>query len=484
MRPLKTFYGKAAARLALLILALAAAGCAAVGPTYQTPKSALINALDAQGPFVGAKSASALSEAPLPAHWWRLYQSPVLDRLVAEALSANTDLRIADANLERSRAMVQAAKAAGQPKLSLGAGAQYTQLSAEQYLLHDTLPVFNVYDIGLSASYEVDLFGRIRRGVEAAKDDDEAVEAARDLVRISVAADVARAYAQVCGLGEELDAAHTALALQQQSLVFTQRLERAGRATPLDATRSQGQIDQFRANIPVLEATRQNALFRLATLTGKPPAAFEAGLLACHAAPRLIQPIPVGDGAALLKRRPDVRAAERRLAASTAEIGISVSALYPRVTLGGSLGSTGLIGDLLKSPTNFYGLGPGVSWELNHSAARARIAAAKASQKADLARFDGVVLTALRDVESALSTYSHDLDREQRLEGARDEAAKARADALRLQAAGRSNALTTLDAERTLAAADAALSALHAQLAQDQIALFLALGGGWETTAS
>ena len=316
--------------------------------------------------------------------------------------------------------------------------------------------------------------------MEAAKADDEAVEAARDLVRVTVAADVARAYVNVCSSGDQLAAAQASLALQQRSYALTQRLMKGGRATRLDSTRLQAQIDLFRASIPALETARRNAIYRLATLTGKPPAAFEADLTRCITTPVLIQPIPVGDGAALLKRRPDVRMAERRLAAATAEIGVTVSALYPNISLGASIGSTGVTGDLFKAETNRYMIGPDVTWELNHNAARARINAANAAEVAELARFDGVVLSALREVESALNAYDHDLERQTRLTAARAQAASAFADAERLEAGGKTGALSTLDAERTLASADSALAAQRAQIAEDQVAIFLTLGGGWE----
>ena len=463
------------------LLALFLTACTTVGPNYHPPKDATVNAPTAKGAFVGAKRNAAVAQAPLPPHWWRLYQSPDLDRLVTQALAANTDLRVARANLERSHALVALARTEGQPNVGFEGGVERAQLSAEQYLFPGNIPVSNLYDVTLSASYELDLFGRIRRGVEAAKADDEAVEAARDWVRVSVAADVVRAYVDVCAAGDELAVAHATLALQQESLAFTRRLMDAGRATHLDLTRSQGLVDQFRASIPTLEARRRNALYRLATLAGKPPTEFEAGLTRCVAAPPLAQPIPVGDGAALLKRRPDVRAAERELAASTARIGVATAGLYPRVQIGASIGSTGATADFLKHSTNDWSFGPGgLAWQLNQNPARARIAAAKAAQKAQLARFDGVVLGALREVESALNVYVHDLERQNSLAGARDQAASAVTDARRLQAAGRVGALATLDAERTLASADSALASLRSQIAQDQVGLFLALGGGWE----
>jgi NodT family efflux transporter outer membrane factor (OMF) lipoprotein len=468
------------AKTMAIFMLTAVAGCA-VGPDYHVPKEAAINASEAQIPFVGARHNPAVQEAPLRPGWWHLYRSPALDRLITIALAENSDLRVADANLERSRAMVDLATYEGEPKVGIGASYEPTQLSAEQYLSMANLSPFNIYDISLSASYEVDLFGRIKRGIEAAKADDEAVAAARDWVGVSVAADVTRAYLEICTAGDELAVARRSVVLQQQSLTLARKLQEAGRGTRLDLTRSRALVDQLQSSIPAIETRRRNALYRLATLTGKPPAEFEPNLTACVAAPPINAPIPVGDGAALLRRRPDVRAAERELAASVAEIGVATADLYPRVILNASIGSTGVTGDFLTHKTNDWGIGPDISWELNQRGAHARIAAATATQKMQLARFDGVVLGALREVETALNVYSHDLQRRASLSAARDEAAKAAADARLLEADGRSGALATLDADRTLANAEAALATIRAQIAQDQVALFRALGGGWET---
>jgi multidrug efflux system outer membrane protein len=476
VKPVPSFRGTAAASLMLLACA---AGCT-VGPDYHLPKEAAFNAPGSQVPF-DTQNNRAVNEGKLPPQWWHLYRSADLDRLVAAALAANTDLRVADANLERSRALVALAKSEAQPDVSIDAGFQRTQLSADQFLSTANVPNFSLYDISLSASYELDLFGRIRRGIEAAKADDEAVEAARDWVRVTVAADVTRAYLDVCSAGDELTVATRSVDLQRQSLALTRQMQQGGRATRLDVARSQNLVDQLQSSVPTIEMRRRNALYQLATLTGKPPSEFDIELTSCVSAPAIDQPIPVGDGEALLRRRPDVRAAERELAAATAEIGVATAELYPRVVLGASIGSNGLVGDFLTHKTNDWSVGPGLSWELNQSAPRARIAATTASRKAQLARFDGVVLGALRDVETSLNVYGHDLERQKNLAAARDDAAKAAADATLLQSDGRSGALATLDAERTLAGAQANLAASQARIAQDQVALFLALGGGWET---
>ena len=450
-----------------------------VGPNYRVPEHALVNAPEAKKAFVES-SDPAVSEAPLPPNWWRLYSNPRLDALVEEALSANTDLRMADANLEHSRALLREAKTLRQPSVAIDGGVTYAQLAGEQYLQPITPPRSTYYQTELTVGYDLDLFGGIRRGIEAATADDEAVEAARDLVRVNVAAETARAYAGACGLGLQLLAARKSLDLQRQSLELTKELLRRGRAIDLDVTRSQQLVDQLTTSIPSLEAGRRNALYRLAALTGRPPSQFDTDLEDCTTPPRLAEPLPIGDGAALLKRRPDIREAERQLAAATAEIGVATAQLYPDIRIGISAGSIGTAASAFTSPTNFWQLGSVLSWQANQSAARARIAAANATAKLALAHFDGTVLTALTDAESALTTYVHDLQRESSAQAARDDAATVEREAETLEVGGRATTLTVIDAQRTLAASEQSLAQLKSAISDDQVSVFLALGGGWE----
>ncbi len=402
-----------------------------------------------------------------------------MDEWVEEALRSNTDLRQADANLERSRAALKETRTLRQPSIAVNGRVQYAQPAGEQYLLPITPPRSTSYDTELTVGYDLDLFGGIRRGIEAARADDEAVEAARDLVRVNVAAETIRAYVDACGAGMQLEAAVQVLSVQQQSLALTERLFRGGRAIDLDVTRARQQVDQQTGVIPSFEAARRNALFRLATLTGKPPSLFARDLETCASPPRLTHTLPVGDGAALLKRRPDVRQAERELAAATANIGVQTAQLYPDIALGIPAGSIGAARDAYKAPTNFWGIGAVLSWQANQSAARARIEEAKASTKMALANFDGVVLVALRDAETALNTYVHDLQREDSTRKARDEAERAVRDSERLQVEGRATSLAVIDSQGTYAASEQTLAQLETALAQDQVAVFLALGGGW-----
>ena len=474
-----------ACRRWLLILSsawvtLGSSGCM-VGPSYHVPQSALINSSVAREPFV-ASGNPALSDALVPQSWWHLYEDPRLDDWVAEALRSNTDLRRADANLERSSAALKETHALRQPSAAISAGVQYSQLAGEQYLLPITPPRATYYDTELTVGYDLDLFGGIRRGIEAARADDEAVEAARDLVRVNVAAETIRAYVDACGAGMQFEAALRVLSVQQLSLALTERLLQGGRAIDLDVTKARQLVDQQMGILPSLEAARRNALFRLATLTGKPPAMFARDLDTCASPPRLARPLPVGDGAALLKRRPDVRQAERELAAATANIGVQTAQLYPDIAIGLPVGSLGAAHDAYTSPTNYFGIGAVLKWQANQSAARARVQEAKASAKMALANFDGVVLGALRDAETALNVYVHDLQREDSTRLARDEAERAVRDSERLESAGRATSLAVIDSQRTYATSEQALAQLETALAQDQVAVFLALGGGWDAS--
>ena len=477
MRRARTAFPLAGVSLLLLVDACT------VGPNYRVPDHALVRSPAATGAFVGS-SGRSVSVAPLPPYWWRLYKNRDLDTLVREAFAANTDLRMANANLENSEALLREARTLRQPSIAVDAGVEYAQLAGEQYLLPITPPRNTYYDSGVTIGYDLDLFGGIRRGIEAARADDEAVAAARDLVRVNVAAETARAYAEVCGAGLQLVAARKSLALQKQSLELTRQLRTRGRAIDLDVTRSQQFVDELTAVIPSLEAGRRNALYRLTTLTGKPPSQFDQKLEGCATPPRLMEPLPIGDGAALLRRRPDVREAERQLAAATAEIGVATAQLYPDITLGLGAGSLGVHSDVLTSPTNFWQVGSVLSWQANQSAARARIAGANAEAKLALAHFDGTVLTALDDAESALTTYQHDLQQEASLKAARDAAARVATGEERLQSGGRATALDVIDAQRTLASAEQSLAQLQSAISEDQVAVFLALGGGWETASA
>lgn len=473
---------KAISAAALLGLA-ALLGACTVGPNYEVPKDAVIRAPGAAGTLTGANGAEVTQDA-VPANWWRLYDDPVLDSLVQDALHSNTDLRVAAANLARASFAVNEAEEAGGFSGRTSGALVRAQESGEAFLLTEKVPVANEGDFGISVSYQFDLFGTLRRGVEAADANQQAVAAAGDVARITVVADVVRAYVESCSASEEHAVAEHALDLQNQSLALTRRLRSAGRANESEVTRSQTQSATLAADIPRYTARKRIALYRLAMLTGRTPNELPPAVATCDKTPRITQPIPVGDGAALLKRRPDIREAERKLAVATARIGVATGALYPTISIGASAGLTGIAEDLGESRTARWNVGPLISWVFPANGERARVHEAEAASSGALAQFDGVVLNALRETESSLAAYSSDLAREDALKAALDSARRSADETHRFYLAGRQSSLADLDAMRTLASVDAQVAAASSQVAIDQVNLFLSLGGGWEQPAA
>ena len=462
-------------RLSALLLPLTLAACA-VGPDYQRPA-----ALPAeQVRLAEALENGAVTPSPLPDQWWRLFQDAELDRLVAQALAKNTDLRAAAANLQRARAMLSEAGAARLP--TTGTSAQFSHSQQVIPALGRTV-TNDFFSLGFDASYEADLFGGVSRSIEAARADAASAQAAVDAARVAVAAETTRAYAAACGFGEQADVARETESLQARTLDLTERRLAAGRGTRAEVDAATVLVEQARAQVPVFEAERRAALYALAVLTGDPPSAIlDSAAARCRTVPAAPQPLPVGDGQALLARRPDVRQAERSLAADTARIGVATAALYPSITLlgGVSLGAT-RFSNLGNAGSVGYSLGPLISWNFPlNGAARARVAQSKAAAEGSLARFDGAVLTALKEAEQALARAGGAATREEALR----RAMTASTDAARLSRIrfdyGADSFLQLLDAERQRAAARAALASAEAARADAQISVFKALGGGWE----
>ena len=456
------------------VSALALAACA-TGPNY-APKAV---AASAAAPFVMAQGSPLVSDAQPQSNWWRLYDDPVLDGLVRDALASNTDIRVAIARLEKARASLREERGAREPQIGASGGAQYGRLPGPS--IPGEKRTAAQVDVGLNVAYEVDLFGRVSRRIEAARGDVGAAEADADAVRVAIVSDTVRAYADAASFAERTAVAENIVALLDRSLALTERQHQIGVSTGLDTARIAALRDQRRAEIPLLQAQRQGALFRLATLTGRTPRELPTQVAARNTTLRLQQPIPVGDGATLLARRPDVRAAERRLAAATARIGVATADLYPRITLGGSIGSSGAgLGNLFGANPLTWLVGPLINWTVNRSAARARVAESRADTQAALATFDGTVLQALEETETALSSYQQELNRRDALRSARDQAQKAASITRAHQREGDISSLELLDAERTAADAEAALAEADARLADAQVDLFKALGGGWQ----
>ena len=453
------------------------AACA-VGPKPAVPTTPV----SSQGDFIGSQSA-AVSTAAVQGDWWRLYNDPVLDGLIEQALAENNQLEAAAANLRAVRASLSEARSNRLPSTTVTGAANRSQSSTitNPAAGGAELPEVDTYDVGLDMSYEIDLFGRVESTIRAARADHRAAEAALEVVRVTVVAETARAYADTCALNAQVAVAERTIGLQGQTADLTQNLLNAGSGNGLDVARARAALEQTRATLPPLRAARDAALFRLATLTGRTPAEASEAAKACNTTPQLSQPIPVGDGSALLARRPDIRQAEAKLAAAGARVNVATAGMFPQVRLGGSLGSTALDSSDLGNNENFrFSVGPLISWSFpNVFAARARIKQADALADAALADYDQTVLTALQETETALSAYANELDRQRALRTARDQAKRA-AELSRMRFdAGVDNFLSVLDAERTLAGADAALAGSEQSVANAQVTLFKALGGSW-----
>lgn len=469
-------------RISLLsaVAALALSGCAA-GPDRVASLPQYSAATS--GPFLSA-DAGLTTPNPLPDDWWHLYRDPVLDSLVVDAMAANTDIRQAVGRIDRARAALRGARSDRLPQVGVNASAGYGQTAEGQTVPGSDRRGAN-FSLGADIAYEVDLFGRVSNSIEAAQGDVATARADADAVRVMVVADTTLAYANAASAAARIDVAHSIVELLDSSLRLTRLQHDAGMTDGLAVARIESLLQQQAATIPAIEAERSAALFALATLTGRTPSQLPV-ITAERSVPLEINaPLPVGDGAQLLQRRPDIRAAEQRVLAETARIGVARADLYPRITLGGSVGSTASsLGDLFTGGPIQFLLGPLVDWALpNREPVRARIDAAEADAAIALAAFDGAVLVALQETETALSGYARAIEQRRALTSSAEAAARAARITRAQNREGVINSLETLDAERTLAEARAALADQDARVSERQIAVFRALGGGWSSVS-
>ncbi|HTV50624.1 MAG TPA: efflux transporter outer membrane subunit [Steroidobacteraceae bacterium] len=474
----------ATAHRAAPLCALALLSACRVGPNFHSPAAPA----GAEAPLVSLDSRLE-SPAQPPDAWWRLYKDERLDQLVTQALSANRDLAAADANLSAARAVLSSVHAARYPQTQLSFGGVYGRDPTTEEILeiggHAPQRLWLWEDIA-QAAYEVDLFGQIHRAIEAASANADVVAAARDGTRVVVAAETARAYAAICAYGEQLRVAHQSLDIVSHESEITSKRYQAGAGAQLDVTRAQALVAQVQSSIPPLEGARQAALFELAALLGRTPTQAPRELQSCETPPQLTALMPIGDGRSLIRRRPDVRQAERHLAAATATIGVAVADLYPKITLIGFYGGAATaIPQLTSNLGRVWGVGPSISWNFpNQAGARAKVREAKASEAAALASFDSVVLTALKETEQALVTYRATLEQREALLQAQAQIHRSFDIASNEFSAGSLSQLDLLTTEQTLVAIDAAVASSDAALIQDQIGIFKALGGGWQATAT
>ncbi|ANH67717.1 hypothetical protein ABE85_09285 [Mitsuaria sp. 7] len=461
---------------ALATLGTLIGGCA-TPPAYRPPSPPST----ASGPFQ-QQSALVRSDAQAPDDWWRLYEDPVLDRLVREALSANTGLRESMARLNRARAVEAESRGARWPDTTVSAGASSGRNPAASGGSGRT-PVQWTYSGRFAVAYEVDLFDRVGSSIAAAHADLQATEAARDAAAVVVAAEVTRAYSDACAANASADVARQSLDIAERVLAMVKTRHAAGAAQEIDVRRADLAVAQAQAALAPWSSRQAAALLSLTALLGRTPADIPPQARDCASPPTLRGTLPVGDGATLLRRRPDVRQAERQLSADVARIGIATAELYPRVTLGASADYTR--NDALRGSRSWsFGLGPLVSWTFpDRLAVQARLEQARADGAASLARFDGTVLTALKETETALSAYASAVDEQAALRLARGKAEAVFQGAQRRFEAGAASEMDLHLARADLVAIAAQGAAADQRVGSTRVDVFKALGGGWTSTS-
>lgn len=469
-------------RKALLLLTTLALTACAVGPDYRRPEVATSDQ------FVGVDTAQ-FSTADVERDFWKAFNDEQLNEIIERALVANHDIRIATARLREARALRGEAKLDFAPTVQGSAG--YTKARASE---RQIAPAPNAdreqdfYDSGFDAFWELDFFGRVRREVEASSAEVQSAEAGVYATQVSVTAEVARNYFELRGAQQQLAVARRNADNQGETVrITTARLD-AGRGTQLDSSRAHAQLSATLATIPDLEAGVTRSMLRLGVLTGQAPEALLPQLSAARALPTLPVAHDIGTPELLLRRRPDIRVAERNLAAATAEIGVAVGDLFPRITFLGRWGFDAVNrGDLGESGSESYSFGPSISWAaFDLGRVRQKVKQREAATDRALATYEQTVLQALEETDASLTTYSKAIVKQQHLQ----DSAAASLEASKLARAryenGVADFLTVLDAERTSLAAEDQLARSETQTATALLATYKALGGGFRplTTAS
>lgn len=437
---------------------------AAVTPQFQMP---------ADGPAVTGQD--------VVARWWETLGDAQLNALVSTALAHNNDVGIALATLELSRSTLRADELNRRPSIGTSAGVA-SQRTYEAAGAPGTDMRFTSYQAGIDARWELDLFDRLGQTVNAARADLEVSQAELDQVYVTIAAEVARTYIQLRGAQHRLDVSRRNLVTLEQSHDLTQQLVEGGLGDVLDVQRALTQLELARAGQPVLNAEVDGAINRLGVLTGRMPSSLHGELLAAQPLPSIPPSVSVGDPLELLRRRPDIRSAERALAAAIARYNVSVTELYPRVSITGSIGFLATaFADLGSAGTLAHLVGPQIHWNaFDLGRARNRVDAQDARVQRQLEVFEKTLLVAFEEVDNAMAALTWELERHDDLRAAAQASARSSAFALERFNAGADSFLDVLDAQRTQLEAEDLLARSEIALALHVITLYKALGGGWQ----
>ncbi|MFJ7882862.1 efflux transporter outer membrane subunit [Pseudomonas sp. NPDC096917] len=458
----------------LLVLALSAC---AVGPDYKTPATEPAN--------ISADNLKGFDRAHFEGIWWQQFDDPTLNQLVTQSLAGNRELRVAFARLRAARAIRDDVSTQTMPTITSRAssdvgkgqvpGTTEKRVNSERY------------DLGLDMAWEVDLFGRIQRELEASDADEQVAAADLYQLQVTMIAELVDAYGQLRGAQLREHIALDNLKNQQDSKAITESLRDAGVGDELDVMRADARLAAVEASVPQLQAEQVRERNRIATLLGERPDTLSVDLSPAKL-PAIAKALNIGNPGDLLQRRPDIMSAERKLAAATARIGVAKAGLFPRVSLSGFLGFTAGRGSQIGSAAaNAWALGPSITWPaFNLGSVRARLRGADAEADGALASYEQQVLLALEESENAFSDYGK---RQQRLVSLirQSESSRAAADlaAIRYRE-GSVDFLVLLDAQRERLAAEDSQAQAEVEMYQGVVAIYKALGGGWqaETVAS
>ena len=452
------------------------AGCK-VGPDYQPTKTETELPAGWDGTTVAAPAQTSVA-TPEPAQlseWWGVLNDPKLTQLVTDALKANLDLRTAVSALRQARATRNVTAAGFWP--TANATGSYTRAGPLGGGVAGDL-----FQDGLDASWELDVFGSVRRGIEAADANvDAAVENTRDVL-ISVAAEVATDYVALRAFQQRIQIASDNLKAQQHTAELTRQKFRGGFVGSLDVANAEAAVASTEATIPPLESSERQTIYALSVLLARPPAALKEELSAAGPIPQAPAQVPVGLPSALLQRRPDIRQSEALVHAATAQIGVAKAAWFPQFSLTGSLGfESNTLRGLLRSDSGSWSLGPSVTWPIfTAGRIRANIEVQNAAQEQALLAYQKTVLTALQDVESSLVAFALEQQHRQLLDQAVKANSKAVDLATQLYTQGTTDFLSVIVAQQSLLSSQDALAQSNQAIATDLIALYKALGGGWE----
>jgi hydrophobe/amphiphile efflux-1 (HAE1) family protein/NodT family efflux transporter outer membrane factor (OMF) lipoprotein len=449
--------------LVILLIPFLFGGCLSVGPDYKAPELPQFNGQPAE----------------LPAVWWTTLNDPELTALVDEALQNNYDLKSAVASVRAARAQLGIARAVLGPQLD--AAGHYTRAKSSDEVSVISVGERNVYSAGFDAAWEIDLFGGTRRSVQAAVAALEAKDAGRADVQVSLAAETARSYVLLRTAQQRLRVAYSNLEIQQQTYDLLKSQFESGLIGELSLHQARYNLESTRASVPSFETDVEQSLNALAVLTGVLPGSLHERLSAGKEIPVVSALAVTGIPADLLRRRPDVRVAERELAAQTARIGVAKADLYPKFTLNGSIGLESLhLSSLGDAGNEFYSFGPGVRWAIFHMGSiRNNINVQKAGQEQALAAYEKAVLTAVQETRDALTAFEKEKQRMQALDAAASAARTAATLADDRYKNGLADFESVLEAQRAQRAFEDRLVQSQSAVTQNLIQLYKALGGGW-----